>query len=60
MFNLLDVHSIICLDQFYSLSSLILIIILKFHKIILAPLLEASYTCPNNLVRIPLVEIYIV
>jgi hypothetical protein len=32
----------ICLDQFYSLSNLILI--LKFHKIILAPLLGALST----------------
>jgi hypothetical protein len=47
MFNLLDVHSIlICLDQFYSLSNLILIV--KFHKIILAPLLGASSTSPKQ------------
>jgi hypothetical protein len=47
MFNLLDVHSIlICLDQFYSLSNLILI--LKFDKIILAPLLGASSTRPKQ------------
>jgi hypothetical protein len=47
MFNLLDVHSIlICLDQFYPLSNLILI--LKFHKIILAPLLGASSTRPKH------------
>jgi hypothetical protein len=47
MFNLLDVHSIlICLDEFYSLSNLILI--LKFHKIILAPLLGASSTRPKQ------------
>jgi hypothetical protein len=42
MFNLLDVHSIlICLDQFHSLD---LTLILKFHNIILAPLLVASFT----------------
>jgi hypothetical protein len=47
MFNLLDVQSIlICLDQFHSLSSLILI--LKFHKIILSPLLGASSTRPKQ------------
>jgi hypothetical protein len=47
MFNLLDVHSIlICLDQFYSLSNLILI--LKYHKIILAPLLGMSSTHPKQ------------
>jgi hypothetical protein len=47
MFNLLDVHSIlICLDQIYSLSNLILI--LKFHKIILAPLLGALSTGPKH------------
>jgi hypothetical protein len=47
MFDLLDVYSIhICLDQFYSLSNLILI--LKFRKIILAPLLGASSTCPKQ------------
>jgi hypothetical protein len=47
MFNLLDVHLILIrLDQFYSLSNLILI--LKFHKIILAPLLGASSTCLNT------------
>jgi hypothetical protein len=46
MFNFLDVHSIlICLDQFYSFSNLILI--LKFHKIILASLLGASSTRPK-------------
>jgi hypothetical protein len=47
MFNLLDVHSIlICLDQFYSLSNLILI--LKFHKTIIAPLLGGSTTHPKQ------------
>jgi hypothetical protein len=47
MFNLLDVHSIlICFAQFHSLSNLILI--LKFHKIILAPLLGASSTRPKQ------------
>jgi hypothetical protein len=51
MFNLLDVHSI--LDQFHSLSNLI--VILKFHKIILAPLLGASSLVQNNLVHIPLI-----
>jgi hypothetical protein len=45
MFNLLDVHLIlICLDQLHSLSNFSLI--LKFHKIILAPLLGASSTLP--------------
>jgi hypothetical protein len=43
MFNLLDVHSIlICLDQFYSLYNLSFV--LKFHKILLAPLLGATET----------------
>jgi hypothetical protein len=43
MFNLLDIHSIlICLDQFYSISNLILIS--KFHKIIIAPLLGVPST----------------
>jgi hypothetical protein len=47
MFTLLDVHLIlICLDQFYSLSDLILI--LKFYKIILAPLLGASSIRPKR------------
>jgi hypothetical protein len=47
MFNLLHAHSILtCLDQFYSLSTLILI--LKFHKIILAPLLGVSSTRPKQ------------
>jgi hypothetical protein len=47
MFNLLDVHLILnCLDQFYSLFNLILI--LKFHKIIPAPLLGASSTRPKQ------------
>jgi hypothetical protein len=45
MFNLLDVHSILlCLDQFYSLSNLIL----KLHKIILATLLGAPSTRPKQ------------
>jgi hypothetical protein len=48
MFNLLDVHpGLICLLQFYSLSNLILI--LKFHKIILAPLLGALSTRPKTI-----------
>jgi hypothetical protein len=43
MFNLLYVHlTLVCLDQFYSLSTLILI--LKIHKIFPAPLLGASST----------------
>jgi hypothetical protein len=47
MFNSFDVHCIlICLDQFHSLSNLILI--LKFHKIVLAPLLGASSTRPKQ------------
>jgi hypothetical protein len=47
MFNLLDVHSIlIYLHQFYSLSDLILI--LEFHKLILALLLGASTTRPKQ------------
>jgi hypothetical protein len=47
MFSLLDGHSIhICLDQFYSFSNLILL--LKFHKIILAFLLGSSSTRPKQ------------
>jgi hypothetical protein len=47
MFKLLDVSSIlICLDQFYSLSNLILI--LKFHKIILATLLGVLSIGPKH------------
>jgi hypothetical protein len=47
MFNLLYIHLIfICLNQFYSLSNLILI--LKFHKIIIALLLGALSTCPKQ------------
>jgi hypothetical protein len=45
MFYLLDVHSIlIFLDQFCSLSNLILI--LNVHKGFLSSLLGASSTCP--------------
>jgi hypothetical protein len=46
-FNLLDVHLIlICLDQFYPFYNLILI--LKFRKIILAPLSGVSSTRPKQ------------
>jgi hypothetical protein len=44
MFTLLDVHSILsCLDRFHNS-----ILILKFHKIILAPLLGVSSSRPKQ------------
>lgn len=52
--NVVNVHSIlICLGQFHSLSNVILI--LKSHKILLAPLLRASSARPKHLLHIPLI-----